>query len=166
MTMEVPVIKNTSNELPKYETLASAGMDLRAELSLFNPRLSYNTDSAWTLDNKCDHICINPGGRALIPTGLQMALPVGYEAHVRPRSGLALKHGLTVLNSPGTIDADYRGDVGVVLINHGKEPFKICTGDRIAQLVVTKHERVDFVEVDVLTETDRGVGGFGHTGSK
>ena len=164
--MKVPVIKNTSNELPKYETLASAGMDLRAELSLFNPRLSYNTDSVWTLDNKCDHVCINPGGRALIPTGLQMALPVGYEAQVRPRSGLALKHGLTVLNSPGTIDADYRGDVGVVLINHGKEPFKICTGDRIAQLVITKHERVDFVEVEILTETDRGTGGFGHTGSK
>lgn len=164
--MEVHVIKNTSNELPKYETLASAGMDLRAELSLFNPRLSYNTDIIWTLDNKCDHVCINPGGRALIPTGLQMALPIGYEAQVRPRSGLALKHGLTVLNSPGTIDADYRGDVGVVLINHGKEPFKICTGDRIAQLVITKHERVDFVEVEVLTETDRGIGGFGHTGSK
>ena len=164
--MKVTIIKTTSNELPKYETEASAGMDLRAELSLFNPKLAYNTDSVWTLDNKCDHICINPGGRALIPTGLQMALPVGYEAQVRPRSGLALKHGLTVLNSPGTIDADYRGDVGVVLINHGKEPFKVCTGDRIAQLVITKHERVDFVEVDVLTETDRGVGGFGHTGSK
>lgn len=103
--MKVTIIKTTSNELPKYETEASAGMDLRAELSLFNPKLAYNTDSVWTLDNKCDHILINPGGRALIPTGLQMALPVGYEAQVRPRSGLALKHGLTVLNSPGTIDA-------------------------------------------------------------
>ena len=164
--MKVQVIKLTSNELPKYETPASAGMDLRAELVLFNPRLSYNTDCVWTLDGKCDHICINPGGRALIPTGLQMALPVGYEAQVRPRSGLALKCGITVLNSPGTIDADYRGDVGVVLINHGKEPFKVCTGDRIAQLVIAKHERVDFVEVNVLTETDRGAGGFGHTGSK
>lgn len=164
--MQVQIIKTTSNELPKYETPASAGLDLRAELSLFNSRLSYNTDTVYTLDGKCDSIYINPGGRALIPTGLQMALPIGYEAQVRPRSGLALKCGITVLNSPGTIDADYRGDVGVVLINHGKEPFKVCTGDRIAQMVITKHEQVDFVEVDVLTETDRGVGGFGHTGSK
>lgn len=164
--MQVQIIKTTSNELPKYETPASAGLDLRAELSLFNSRLSYNTDIVYTLDGKCDSIYINPGGRALIPTGLQMALPIGYEAQVRPRSGLALKCGITVLNSPGTIDADYRGDVGVVLINHGKEPFKVCTGDRIAQMVITKHEQVDFVEVDVLTETDRGVGGFGHTGSK
>jgi dUTP pyrophosphatase len=90
-----------------------------------------------------------------------MALPVGYEAQVRPRSGLALKCGITVLNSPGTIDADYRGDVGVVLINHGKEPFKVSTGDRIAQLVITKHEQINFVQVDVLTATDRGAGGFG-----
>lgn len=164
--MQVQIIKTTSNELPKYETPASAGLDLRAELFLFNPRLSYNTDTVYTLDGKCASIHINPGGRALIPTGLQMALPVGYEAQVRPRSGLALKCGITVLNSPGTIDADYRGDVGVVLINHGKEPFKVCTGDRIAQMVITKHEQVDFVEVNVLTETDRGVGGFGHTGSK
>lgn len=111
--MEVQVIKNTSNELPKYETPASAGLDLRAELSLFNPRLSYNTDCVWTLDGKCDHICINPGGRALVPTGLQMALPIGYEASVRPRSGLALKCGITVLNSPGTIDASPKTQIKI-----------------------------------------------------
>ena len=163
--MEVQVIKLTSNELPKYETPASAGMDLRAELVLFNPRLSYNTECVWTLDGKCDHICINPGGRALIPTGIKMALPVGFEAQVRPRSGLALKYGITVLNTPGTIDSDYRGDVGVVLINHGTEPFVVNQGDRIAQLVITQITQVQFVPVDELQETNRGAGGFGSTGS-
>ena len=110
-------------------------------------------------------VIINPGGRALIPTGLHIALPIGYEAQIRPRSGLALKNGITVLNTPGTIDSDYRGDVGVILINHGLEPFHVMQGDRIAQMVINKIEQVDFVQVDELNETNRGTGGFGSTGS-
>ena len=165
--MEIQVIKSTTNELPQYGTIESAGCDLRAELSLINSKFLFNVDVFYKTLEKTDYkIVINPGGRALIPTGLQMALPVGYEAQVRPRSGLALKHGITVLNTPGTIDADYRGDIGVILINHGTEPFVIEQGDRIAQLVINEIIQGVFTEVDILTETDRGVGGFGHTGSK
>ena len=132
--------------LPAYETTGSAGMDLRAAVP---------EDAPLTLE---------PGARALVPTGLKIALERGYEAQVRPRSGLALKHGLTCLNSPGTIDSDYRGEVGVILINHGQEPFVIRRGERIAQMVIARHEQVEVAEVDTLDETVRGAGGFGSTG--
>lgn len=165
--MKIQVIKSTENELPQYETIESAGCDLRAELSLINTKFLFNVDVVHkTLEKTVYKIIINPGGRALIPTGLKIALPAGYEAQVRPRSGLALKHGITVLNTPGTIDSDYRGDVGVILMNHGTEPFVVEQGDRIAQLVINEIIQGVFVEVDVLTETERGAGGFGHTGSK
>ena len=132
--------------LPAYETTGSAGMDLRAALPEFEP------------------VILAPGERRLIPTGLKIALEPGYEAQVRPRSGLALKHGVTCLNSPGTIDSDYRGECGVILANIGAEPFVIRRGERIAQLVIARHERADWVEVEALDETARGAGGFGSTG--
>ena len=132
--------------LPAYETVGSAGMDLRAAVEENLP------------------VILAPGARALVPTGLKIALEPGYEAQVRPRSGLALKHGVTCLNSPGTIDSDYRGEVGVILINHGQEPFVIRRGERIAQLVVARHEQAALVEVEALDETARGAGGFGSTG--
>ena len=132
--------------LPAYETGGSAGMDLRAAVAEDAP------------------LTLAPGARALVPTGLKIALEIGYEAQVRPRSGLALKHGLTCLNSPGTIDSDYRGEVGVILINHGQEPFVIKRGERIAQMVIARHAQAVIAEVDSLDETVRGAGGFGSTG--
>ncbi|MCL2683383.1 MAG: dUTP diphosphatase [Bacteroidales bacterium] len=139
-------IQNTSkNSLPTYETQGSAGMDLRADLN--------------------EDVILRPLERALIPTGLRIELPIGYEAQIRPRSGLAAKHGLTVLNSPGTIDADYRGEIKVILVNLSNEIFTIKHGERIAQMVIAKHETVDFVEVIELSQTQRGEGGFGHTGT-
>jgi len=161
--MEVQIIKETLNELPKYETPQSAGMDLRADLWTIKESNLHNAEVVRDEFSVIKHIAIHPGGRALIPTGLKMALPEGYEAMVRPRSGLALKHGITVLNSPGTIDADYRGDVGVVLINHGFNTFKVCQGDRIAQMVINKVEQATWKVAEVLTNTERGDGGFGHT---
>ena len=143
--MNIRIVNQSPHELPSYETLASAGMDLRA-----------HTDTPITLQ---------PMERSLIKTGLFIELPVGIEAQVRPRSGLALKKGITVLNSPGTIDADYRGEIGVILINLSNEPFTINNGDRIAQLVIAKHERADWKQVESLTETERGAGGFGSTGT-
>ena len=132
--------------LPAYETTGSAGMDLRAAMAEDRP------------------LTLATGERALVPTGLKIALEPGYEAQVRPRSGLALKHGITCLNSPGTVDSDYRGEVGVILINHGQEPFIIKRGERIAQLVIARHEQAVIAEVDSLDETPRGAGGFGSTG--
>jgi dUTP pyrophosphatase len=132
--------------LPAYETSGSAGMDLRAAIDENFP------------------VILAPGMRALVPTGLKIALEYGFEAQVRPRSGLALKHGLTCLNSPGTIDSDYRGEVGVILINHGQEPFVIKRGERIAQMVIARHEQAAMVDVESLDETARGAGGFGSTG--
>ena len=145
MATTVNIIVGPGARQPSYSTVDSAGMDLCASLD-------------------GDMVTINPGERKLIPTGLRIALPQGYEAQVRPRSGLALKHGVTVLNSPGTIDADYRGEVGVILINLGQEPFEIKHGDRIAQMVVAPYARVSWNSVDSLDETQRGEGGFGHTG--
>lgn len=142
--MEIQVINRSEHALPNYETALSAGLDLRA-----------NIDSDIELKSL---------ERALVPTGLFIALPEGTEAQIRPRSGLAYKHGLTVLNSPGTIDADYRGEVKVLLVNLSNEPFVIKNGERIAQMIVAKHERVEWCEVDTLSETVRGAGGFGHTG--
>lgn len=144
--IKVNVVSISSNELPKYETEQSAGLDLRANIN--------------------EEVVIYPMERKLIPTGIKIALPVGLEAQVRPRSGLAFKHGITVLNSPGTIDADYRGEIHALLINLSNEPFFICPGDRIAQMVIAKHERIEFNIVDHLDETERGEGGHGHTGVK
>ena len=142
----VKIINKGKQQLPAYATKQSAGMDLRA-----------NIEEAFVL---------NPLERRLVPTGLYMALPEGYEAQVRPRSGLALKHGITVLNTPGTIDADYRGEVGVVLVNLSNEPFTIEPGERIAQMVIAKYEQVELEEVERLDETERGAGGYGHSGTK
>jgi len=142
--MQVKIINKSHHALPQYETVQSAGMDLRA-----------NLDSS---------IMLPPLGRCLVPTGLFMALPPGFEAQVRPRSGLAIKKGVTVLNTPGTIDADYRGEVCVVLVNLSSEPFVINDGERIAQMVISRHEQIVWEPVEVLDETERGAGGFGHTG--
>ena len=144
--IQVKVVNRGHQQLPAYATPQSAGMDLRANIE--------------------EPIVLHPMERRLIPTGLHIALPEGYEAQVRPRSGLALKHGLTVLNSPGTIDADYRGEVGVLLINLSQEDFVINDGERIAQMVIAKHEQADFVMVEELDHTERGEGGYGHTGVK
>ncbi|MCR5270394.1 MAG: dUTP diphosphatase [Prevotella sp.] len=144
--MKIQVVNKGHQQLPAYATALSAGMDLRA-----------NIDAP---------IELKPMERKLIPTGLHIALPAGYEAQVRPRSGLALKKGITVLNSPGTIDADYRGEVGVLLINLSAEPFVINDGERIAQMVIARHETAEFIEVEVLDKTERGEGGYGHTGVK
>lgn len=142
--MEVSVINHSHHPLPSYATPLSAGMDLRANLS--------------------EPLTLEPLGRAVVPTGLHIALPAGYEGQVRPRSGLAARHGITVLNAPGTIDADYRGEIGVPLVNISSEPFVIRDGERIAQLVIARHERVEWREADSLDDTERGAGGFGHTG--
>ena len=170
--MIIPVI--TTTQLPNYETPASAGMDVRAnfdnivEKFLFNTTIKEHENVRIDVNGETHHliesITINPGGRALIPTGLRVAIPEGYEIQVRPRSGLALKNGITLLNTPGTIDADYRGDIGVIVINHGTEPFTIIAGDRIGQIVLNKIERIEWKEVDNLPDTIRGEGGFGSTG--
>lgn len=144
--MEVQIINKSHHPLPQYATPLSAGMDLRANIT--------------------EPITLKPLERTLVPTGLFMALPESYEAQVRPRSGLALKKGITVLNTPGTIDADYRGEICVILINLSAEPFIINDGERIAQMVIAKHEQPDFIEVKALDETERGAGGFGHSGVK
>ena len=150
--MKVQIVNKSSNPLPTYSTKYSAGMDLRANLK----------------DEKGNDevISIAPGERVLIPTGLYIQLPYGYEAQIRPRSGLALKYGITVLNTPGTIDADYRGEIGVCLINHGNDTFDVHHGDRIAQIVFAKVDQVQLIEVDKLDDTERSIGGFGHTGVK
>jgi dUTP pyrophosphatase len=142
--MKVQIINKSKHQLPAYATIQSAGMDLRANLD--------------------QPITLAPMQRCLVPTGLYMALPIGFEAQVRPRSGLAIKKGITVLNSPGTIEADYRGEVCVILINLSAEPFVIEDGERIAQMVIARHEQVAWEEVEVLDDTERGAGGFGHTG--
>jgi len=144
--MTVKVVNKGHQPLPQYATAQSAGMDLRANLD--------------------EPITLRPLERRLIPTGLHIALPAGYEAQVRPRSGLALKRGITVLNSPGTIDADYRGEIGVVLINLSQEDFVVNDGERIAQMVIARYEQASLTEVDILDETERGEGGYGHTGVK
>ena len=144
--MTIKIINKSTHKLPAYETIASAGMDLHAHISA--------------------PVILKPLERTIIKTGVQIELPVGFEAQVRPRSGLAAKHGLTVLNSPGTVDADYRGEIGVILVNLSTTDFKIEDGERIAQLVIAKHERAEWIEVQELNETSRGEGGFGSTGNK
>ena len=144
--MKVKIVNDSGHRLPKYETAASAGMDLRASIE--------------------KDITLKSLERALIPTGLFMGLPVGFEAQVRPRSGLAAKFGITVLNTPGTIDADYRGEIKVILVNLSNEEFTISNGDRIAQMIISEHIQAQMEEVKILSETERGSGGFGHTGKK
>ncbi len=144
--MKVKIVSRSAFELPKYETPLSAGMDVRADLT--------------------ESIVLKPLERVMVPTGLYVELPAGYEMQVRPRSGLAAKHGLTVLNSPGTVDADYRGEVRVILVNLSNEPFEIKPGERVAQLVIARHERAEWEVVEELSETERGAGGFGSTGKK
>ena len=144
--MKIKIVNNGTQPLPQYATNGSAGMDLRANIE--NP------------------ILIKPLDRKLIPTGLHIALPEGYEAQIRPRSGLAIKHGITCLNTPGTIDSDYRGDIGVILVNLSNEDYVVQPGERIAQMIINKYERVEFEVVETLDETERGEGGFGHTGKK
>ena len=163
--MKVQVINKSLNELPKYETSQSAGMDLRADLNNINENFLFSAYAVRIDNDYIDHIIIKPGGRALIPTELYTAIPNGYEVQIRPRSGLALKSGITVCNTPGTIDADYRNGWGVILINHGSKPFIVNQGDRIAQAVLTKVEQIEWEEVETLDSTDRGLGGFGSTGS-
>lgn len=142
--MKVKIINKSNHPLPHYETIASAGMDLRADIK--------------------EPITLKPLERTIVPTGLYLELPVGYEAQVRPRSGLAAKKGVTVLNAPGTVDADYRGEVGVILANLSGENFTIENGERVAQMVIAKHEQAEWIEVEELSSTDRGSGGFGSTG--
>lgn len=144
--MQIKIINKSKHELPNYSTSAAAGMDLRANLN--------------------EAIILKSLERTLIPTGLFLEIPVGYEAQIRPRSGLAAKNGITVLNTPGTIDADYRGEVKVILVNLSKEEFVINNGERIAQMVIAKHEQAEWIQVEQLIETERGAGGFGSTGKK
>ena len=143
--MEIKIINKSNNPLPRYESAQAAGMDIRCHLA--------------------EPVTLQPLERKLFPTGLYIELPVGYEAQIRPRSGLALKRGLTVLNTPGTIDADYRGEIGVILINLSNEPQTIESGERICQMVIAKHEQPELIQVEVLGETERGAGGFGHSGT-
>ncbi|WP_428328655.1 dUTP diphosphatase [Mucilaginibacter sp.] len=142
--MKIRIINKSKNTLPAYETLHAAGMDLRADLD--------------------ERVMLKPMERKLIATGLYIELPEGFEAQIRPRSGLAFKHGIGIVNSPGTIDADYRGEIKVLLINYSEQHFEINTGDRIAQMVIARHERAVWEEVETLNETQRGEGGYGHTG--
>ena len=144
--MQIKIINKSNHELPNYETIASAGMDLRANIS--------------------EPITLKSLERTIVKTGLFIELPIGFEAQVRPRSGLAAKKGITVLNSPGTVDADYRGEIGVILVNLSNDDFVIQNGERIAQMIIAKHERAEWIEVQELTETSRGEGGFGSTGVK
>lgn len=144
--MKVKIVNKSKNQLPDYKTEMSAGMDLRANIET--------------------EILLKPLERKLIPTGLFIELPKSYEAQIRPRSGLALKHGISVLNTPGTIDADYRGEIGVILVNLSNENYTIQPGERICQMIIAKHETVQWEQVDILAETERGAGGFGHTGTK
>ena len=144
--MKIRIVNKSTNALPQYATSQSAGIDLRANLA--------------------EPVVLKPMERKLIPTGLFIELPEGYEAQIRPRSGLALKHGITVLNTPGTIDADSRGEIGVILINLSTEDFKIEHGERICQMVIARHEQAEWIQVEELNETERGAGGFGHTGKK
>ena len=142
--MNIRIINRSKNSLPAYETLHAAGMDLRADVEA--------------------PILLKPMERKLVPTGLHIELPEGFEAQIRPRSGLAFKHGIGIVNSPGTIDADYRGEIKVLLVNLSDQVFELCAGDRIAQMIISRYEKVSWEQVDVLNETTRGAGGYGHTG--
>lgn len=144
--LKVKVVNKSNNDLPEYATISSAGLDLRANIE--------------------EEIKLKPLSRVLVPTGLYIELPPGYEAQIRPRSGLAIKHGISIVNSPGTIDADYRGEIGIILINLSNDEFIVKPGERICQMIVAKHEKIEWESVNSLEETERGAGGFGHTGKK
>ncbi len=144
--LNIDIVNKSHHPLPAYATEGSAGMDVRAFLT--------------------DHVTLLPGERALIPTGLYIALPQGYECQIRPRSGLAIKHGISLVNSPGTVDSDYRGEIGVIVINHSDKPFTVNDGERICQMVIAPYTRVGWKQVESLDETERGAGGFGHSGVK
>jgi dUTP pyrophosphatase len=144
--MKIRIVNKSKHEVPAYSTIASAGMDIRANIE--------------------NDIILRPFERAIVPTGLYLEIPLGYEAQIRPRSGLAIKKGITVLNSPGTIDSDYRGEVCIILVNLSKEDFVIKDGERISQMVIASHEKAEWVAVDTLLDTERGSGGFGHTGKE
>ena len=169
--MKVAIINKSTNQLPQYETPASAGMDIRADfsrVSIDNPIKVWGESEiifAGEAHSKT-LLRLEPGARALIPTGIFTDIPAGYEVQLRPRSGLAIKKGISVLNTPGTIDADYRGEVCVILVNLSSEDFVVEDGERIAQMVIARHEQAEWQEVEVLDETERGAGGFGHTGKK
>ncbi|NLN29777.1 MAG: dUTP diphosphatase [Bacteroidales bacterium] len=143
--MKIKIINKSGHKLPEYSTPASAGMDLRASIN--------------------EDIIIAPGKRVRVPTGIYLEIPPGYEAQIRPRSGLALHKGITVLNSPGTVDADYRGEICVILVNLSEEDFTVSDGERICQMIISRHERAEWIQVDELTDSERGAGGFGHTGN-
>lgn len=168
--MKVQVINKSKFNLPKYETPFSAGMDVRGDFSrikLVNgqpEKFFYDAEVIGIIDGKADVIEIKPGGRCLIPTGLFVAIPIGYEIQCRMRSGLALKMGLSLDNGIGTIDADYRGEIGLIIVNTSNYPVRINDGERLGQLVLAKHETIEWNEVETLSETNRGEGGFGHTG--
>lgn len=164
--IKIPVVNNSSNALPEYSNPTDAGFDMRANIVDVNEKYTWNCILSYGEDNLINRVIICPGGRALIPTGLHMAIPEGYELQVRARSGLALKKGITMVNGIGTIDSPYRGDIGAIIINHGFEPFTIEQGDRICQGVLNKVEHVEFEEVESLDETERGKGGYGHSGVK
>jgi dUTP pyrophosphatase len=144
--MEIKIVNKSHHDLPAYETVASAGMDLRAFIA--------------------EPIVLKPLERTLVPTGLYIELPIGYEAQIRPRSGLAFKKGISLLNTPGTIDADYRGEIKIILVNISNEEFVVNDGERIAQMVIAAHEKAEWIKVDTLNDSERGTGGFGHTGTK
>ena len=166
--MKVKIVNKSGHPLPKYATEGSSCVDLQAHIDKksitefkFHGNVEYHNN---LFDDKRCWVTINPGGRILIPTGLYIQLPEGYEAQVRPRSGLAINNGITVLNSPGTIDSDYTGEIGVILYNAGTHSFSVGDGDRIAQMCIKKYEKAEFEEVESLDETERGSGGFGHSG--
>ena len=164
-TVKVPVVNKSNNDLPAYaDNGFNSGCDARADLWEIQEKFLFNSEVVRGENREIVCIRINPSGRALIPTGLHVAIPEGYEIQVRPRSGLALKAGVSCVNTPGTIDSSYRGDIGIILENRGTEPFDVCQGDRIAQLVLQEVPIIEWVPVESLDETERGEGGFGHTG--
>lgn len=166
--MRVKIVNKSKHPMPKYATEGSSCVDLYANLTpeILDKLKAYGDVTRYKnmFDDEKSWIMINPGSRVLIPTGIHIQLPEGYEAQVRPRSGLALKYGITVLNTPGTIDSDYTGEIGVILMNSGTEPFSVGNGDRIAQMALVRYDKFEFEEVETLDKTERGNGGFGHTG--
>lgn len=164
-TVKVPVVNKSNNDLPAYaDNGFNSGCDVKADLWELQEKFMFNSEIVRNLDNTIAFVRINPGGRALIPSGLHVAIPEGYEIQVRPRSGLALKFGVSCTNTPGTIDSSYRGDIGIILENRGTEPFEVRQGDKIAQLVLQEVPIIEWIPVESLDETERGEGGFGHTG--
>lgn len=164
--MEILVINKSTNELPTYAHIGDSGVDLKAHLQTIDDKFLFNSDKIYNQEGDIDSIVIKPGGRALIPTEIYTAIPIGYEVQIRSRSGLALKYAVIVLNEPGTIDSNFRNGYGVILMNLGTEPFEVKQGDRIAQAVLVKVEQIEWKEVESLDDTERGEDGFGSSGIK